>query len=113
MIQILHNPRCSKSRSVLKFLIEKGLEVEEIRYLYQPLTTEEIRNILKKLNIKPLDWVRKNEALFKTQFKDKQLSNNQWIEILANNPRLIERPVVINGDKAVIGRPLEKVLDII
>jgi arsenate reductase len=113
MIQILHNPRCSKSRSVLKFLTEKGLEVEEIRYLYQPLTTEEIRNILKKLNIKPLDWVRKNEALFKTQFKDKQLSNNQWIEILANNPRLIERPVVINGDKAVIGRPLEKVLDII
>jgi len=113
MIQILHNPRCSKSRSVLKYLNEQGLEVEEIRYMDQPLSANEIRNILKKLNIKPIDWVRKNENLFKTQFKGKQLNDDQWIDILTNNPKLIERPVVINGDKAVIGRPLEKILDII
>lgn len=113
MIQILHNPRCTKSREVFNYLAEKGVEAEEIRYIDNPLSAEELREIANKIGIKPIDWVRKTEALYKSELKGKTLSDDQWFEILSQNPRLIERPVVINGDKAVIGRPFDKIFDIL
>ena len=113
MIEIIHNPHCSKSRAALSFLKESGLDVKEIRYLEEPLNEEQLRDILKKLGIPPYDLVRKNEAVFKDEFKDKALTDEEWIKAMGKYPRLIERPIVINGDRAVVGRPLEKVEEII
>lgn len=113
MIEILHNPRCSKSRAALSYLKESGWDVKEILYLENPLNKEAIRDILNKLNIPAYDLVRKNEFVFKDAFKDKELTDEEWVEAMVNYPKLIERPVIINGDRAVIGRPLEKVEEII
>ncbi len=113
MIEILHNPRCSKSRAALDFLKESGLNVKEIRYLENPLDKEQLRELLKKLNISAYDLVRKNEEVYKDEFKDKDLSDEEWIDAMVKYPKLIERPIVINGNRAVVGRPLEKVEEII
>ena len=113
MIQILHNPRCTKSREGLKFLQDQGIQPEEIRYLDHPLTTEGIKSMLKKLGIPAIDWIRKNEAIYKEVYKHKELNDDQWAEAMAQHPKLIERPVVINSDKAVIGRPVENIKSIL
>lgn len=113
MIQILHNPRCTKSREALQFLLSEGIQPEEIRYMEHPLTAEEIKAILKKLGIPAIEWVRKNEAIFKSDYKDQHMTDDQWVEAMAKHPKLIERPVVINGDKAVIGRPAENIRKIL
>ena len=113
MIQILHNPRCAKSRAGLKFLQEKGIEPEIIKYLDNPPTAEEFKGILKKMGAKPTDVLRKNEAIFKENYKGKEFTDDEWIEIMVNNPKLIERPIVINGDKAVLGRPAEKIEEVL
>ncbi len=113
MIQILHNPRCTKSRAGLKFLQERGVEPEIIKYLDNTPTPEEFKSILKKMGAKPTDVLRKNEAVFKENYKGKEFADDEWIDIMVSNPKLIERPIVINGDKAVLGRPaddIEKVL---
>lgn len=112
-LKIYHNPRCAKSREALKMIQDKGVKVEVIEYLQSPPTEKELRNILKTLSLSPIEIIRKNETLYKEKFKNKALSDSEWIKILANNPILIERPIVIKGNKAVIGRPPEKVLDII
>lgn len=109
-IQIFHNPRCSKSREALALLRENGVEPEIREYLKQPPSEAELAALLHKLNIPAIDLVRKGEALFKEQFKGKDLSNEEWIRALAENPVLIERPIVISGKKAVIGRPPSLVL---
>jgi arsenate reductase len=107
MLQILHNPRCSKSRAGLKLLEDKGLNPEVIKYIDTPLSPDTFKDILNRLGMKPIDVIRKNEDLYKQKYKDKELSDDEWIEVMINNPRLIERPIVINGNKAVIGRPAE------
>lgn len=107
MIQILHNARCGKSRDCLAFLTESGKEFEVIKYLENVPTFEELKEIISKLGIKPIDLVRKKESVWLENFKDKNLSDNQIIEVMIENPILIERPIVINGEKAVIARPLE------
>lgn len=109
-IQIFHNPRCSKSREALGLLRENGIEPEIREYLKQPPSETELTALLKKLNIQAVDLIRKGETLFKEQFKGKDLSNEEWIRALAAHPVLIERPIVINGNKAVIGRPPSLVL---
>ncbi len=109
MIQILHNPRCTKSREGLQFLQSEGLQPEEILYMDHPLSAEEIKTILKKLGIPAIDWVRKNEAIFKEEYKGKDLTDDQWVEAMAKHPKLMERPVIINGSIAVIGRPAENI----
>ncbi|MCU4155152.1 arsenate reductase (glutaredoxin) [Carboxylicivirga sp. A043] len=109
MIKILHNPRCSKSRAGVTLLEEKGVEFEIIKYLDDPLTPDELTTVIEKLGIRPLELVRKNEADYKEELADKELSDEEWILAMVENPRLIERPVVINGDKAVIGRPVEAI----
>lgn len=113
MIQIIHNPRCAKSREGLQYLKDKGIPVQEIRYLDHPLTKEEIKTILKKMGIKPIEWVRKQEEIYKTQFKGNELSDDAWVEALEKHPKLMERPVVINGDKAIIARTASRIEEIL
>ncbi|SDH48476.1 arsenate reductase (glutaredoxin) [Winogradskyella thalassocola] len=113
MIEIYHNPRCSKSRQGLSILEESGKAFEIIKYLEEDLTSVELQDVIIKLGIEPIDLIRKNEAIWKSEFKGKSLSDNEIIAAMVNHPKLIERPIVINGDKAVIGRPPEAIKDII
>ena len=113
MIKIYHNNRCSKSRCGLELLENSGKDYEIVKYLEDVPSKTELKNIIKLLGIKPIELVRKNEAVWKTEFKNKDLTDDQIIEAMVNNPKLIERPIVINGNKAVIGRPTEKILEII
>lgn len=113
MIKILHNNRCSKSRSGLDLLKQSGRPFEIVNYLENQLSFNELKKIINLLGIKPIDLVRKNETIWKADFKSKTLTNTEIIEAMVKNPKLIERPVVINGTKAVIGRPTEKISEII
>lgn len=113
MVTIYHNPRCSKSREGVCLLEEKGIQFETVKYLDETLTKSELLSIIKKLKIKPIELVRTNETIWKENYKDKTLSDEEVITAMLDNPILIERPIIINGDKAVIGRPVEKILDII
>ena len=113
MIKIYHNPRCSKSRQGLKLLEDSNQPFEVIKYLDNPLTTKELKDILSLLDIKPIDLVRKTEAIWKENYKDKTLTDAQVIEALINNPKLIERPIVTNKNKAVVGRPTDKITTIL
>tara|TARA_R110002050_G_scaffold296426_1_gene456361 strand:- start:5279 stop:5620 length:342 start_codon:yes stop_codon:yes gene_type:complete len=113
MIKIYHNNRCSKSRCGLELIENSGKEFEIVKYLEDVPTKAELKNIIKLLSIKPINLIRKNEAIWKTEFKDKNLDDDQLIEAMVKNPKLIERPIIINGNKAVIGRPTEKILEII
>ena len=113
-IQILHNPRCSKSRQTLALLEEQGIEPEVIKYLDTPPTETELKNILQKLGISARDLLRKGEEEYKTlNLADKTLSEDALVKAMVEHPRLIERPIVINRDKARVGRPPESVLDIL
>ncbi len=109
MITILHNPRCSKSRAGVALLEEKGLEFEIIKYMDDPLTPDELTSVIVKLGKRPLDIIRKNEDVYKEEFADKELSDEEWMLAMLEHPRLLERPIVVNGDKAVIGRPTEAI----
>ena len=113
MIQVLHNPRCSKSRCAIDFLRSKEKTFEVIEYLDKPLSKEEMKSVLNKLNISAEQWIRKNEEDYKTHFKGKTLTDDEWIEAMLKFPKLIERPVVIVGEKAVIARPDERILEIL
>ena len=113
MIQIYHNSRCTKSRECLAFLEESGQEYEVIKYLEEVPTFDELKLIISKLNIKPIELVREKEKIWIENFKDKTMSDNEIIQTMISNPILIERPIVINGEKAVIARPLEKTAAII
>lgn len=115
MIKIYHNPRCSKSRQGLEIIKESGQEHEVIQYLKEPLSIDDLKEVLNLLNIKPIALVRKNEKVWKENYKDKadELSDKDIIEAMAENPKLIERPIVVNGKKAVIGRPPEDIKEII
>ena len=106
---IYHNPRCTKSRATLELLNEHGIEPAVIEYLKTPPTAKELQAIVRKLGIKPEALVRKGEDVYKQKFAGKTLSDTQWIEAMAANPILIERPIVVRGDQAVIGRPPENV----
>ena len=113
MIKIYHNNRCSKSRQGLQILEETGKKFEVIKYLENVPTAQELKNIINLLGISPMELIRKNETIWKENYKNKTLSDNELIEAMVNNPKLIERPIIINGNKAVIGRPPEKIIDIL
>jgi arsenate reductase len=108
MIQIYHNSRCGKSRECLAFLEDSGKEFEIVKYLDNVPSFEELKEIIKKLGIKPIELVRRKEKIWIENFKDKELTDDDIINAMISNPILIERPIVINGDKAVIARPFEK-----
>tara|TARA_R110000868_G_scaffold91812_4_gene254421 strand:+ start:3684 stop:3983 length:300 start_codon:yes stop_codon:yes gene_type:complete len=97
----------------LQLLEESGKKFEIINYLEQIPSKETLKNIINLLEIKPIELVRKNEAIWKEQFKGKDLSDNEIINAMIANPKLIERPIVINGTKAIIGRPTEKISEIL
>jgi arsenate reductase len=104
---------CSKSRQTLELLQTTGQEVEVVEYLKDTPTAEELKQVLEKLSMKPEQLLRKGEKVYKEQFAGKTYTEDEWLRIMVENPSLIERPIVVNGDKAVIGRPPEKVLSIL
>ena len=112
-MKIYHNPRCAKSRQTLALLQENGVDPEVVEYLKDLLTTEDLRELIRFLRIEPLALVRKNEAVWKEQFKGKELSDKEVIKAMVENPKLIERPIVVKQKKAVLGRPPENVLKLI
>ncbi|MCB0479602.1 MAG: arsenate reductase (glutaredoxin) [Crocinitomicaceae bacterium] len=112
-MELIHNPRCSKSRQAKQLLEEKGIAFEVREYLTDELSEEELTSILIKLGKSPQEILRKGEAIFKEEFKGKDLSDQEWIKAMVENPKLIERPILINGEKAVVGRPPEDVLRIV
>jgi arsenate reductase len=113
MITIYHNNRCGKSRSALCILEEQGKPFNTVEYLKDVPTVEELKNIIQKLKIKPHDLIRTKETVYVENYKGKNLSDEQWIQAMHEHPILIERPIVINGNKAVVARPPEKVNDIL
>ncbi|CAM3367512.1 arsenate reductase (glutaredoxin) [Zobellia roscoffensis] len=113
MIKIYHNPRCQKSREGLKVLENSGKEFEVVKYLEEVPTKEELRKVLDCLAITPEMLVRKNEAVWKENYRGKLLSHEEILDAMILYPKLIERPIVINGGKAVIGRPANLVEDIL
>ena len=112
-IQIFHNPRCSKSREALNILQEQNVSVEVIEYLNGDLKKSTLESVLKKLKISAFDLLRKGEDDYKNFVKGKELSENEVVGLMIQYPKLIERPIVINGDKAIVGRPPSLVLDLI
>jgi arsenate reductase len=108
-MKIYHNPRCRKSREGLKYLESKKINFKIIEYFKNNLSSEQIRNILKKLQLKPIELVRKNEAIWKEKYKGKDFTDDQLIKILSNEPKLIERPIIVSEKLGVIGRPAENI----
>lgn len=113
MIKIYHNPRCSKSRKGLEIIENSGKEFEVIKYLETIPSKGELKLIIKLLGIKPIDLVRINELIWIERYKYRKLSDSDIINAMIKNPKLIERPIVINGDEALIGRPPERIQSII
>ena len=109
MLTVYHNPRCRKSRETLALIEEAKAPVTIVEYLKEVPTADELAGLLDKLGLEAKDILRKGEAIFKEQFKGKEHSNVEWIQIMVDNPKLIERPIVVKGDQAVIGRPPENV----
>ncbi len=105
MIKIYHNPRCQKSREGLQIIEKSGKEFKIIKYLEKNPDESELKEILKLLNIKPKELIRKNESTWKENFKGKELTDDEIVQAMVKHPNLIERPIVVNNDKAVIGRP--------
>ena len=108
---IYHNPRCSKSRAALALLREHGVELEVVEYLQTPLSPATLRALLKKLGVKPLEIIRQGETEYKP-YATKNLSDADWIVAIAAHPILLERPIVVRGNRAVVGRPPEAVLQL-
>ena len=113
MIQIFHNSRCGKSRNCLAFIEQSGKEFEVIKYLENSPTFDELSEIIQKLDIKPIELVRQKEKIWIENFKNKKMTDVAIIQAMVENPILIERPIVINENQAVIARPLEKAIEII
>ena len=113
MIKIIHNPRCRKSREALKILIEKKLNPVVIEYLKQNLNKTQIKEIISFLKQEDLNKIiRKNESIYKERYREKKFSKSELVNVIYENPILLERPIVIKGNRAIIGRPPEKILDL-
>ena len=108
-LTIYHNPACTKSRETLALIRERGHEPQIVEYLKTPPSEAELTAIVRKLGIKPLELVRTGEQVFKDNYKGKTLSDKEWIKAMVANPILIQRPIVVRGDEAAIGRPPEDV----
>ena len=113
MIKIYHNTRCRKSREGLQTVQTSEQPYEVIDYISNPLSEKELQEIITLLAISPIELIRKNEAIWKSDFKGKELSDQEVIAAMALHPKLIERPIVIHKNKGVIGRPNERILDIL
>jgi arsenate reductase len=113
-VTIYHNPRCSKSRQTLALIEEQGVEPKIVKYLETPPSVAELKRVLKKLGLKTRDILRKGEAIYaELGLQDPNLKDDALISAMVANPILIERPIVVSGDKAALGRPPEAVLEIL
>jgi arsenate reductase len=112
-MKIYHNPQCSKSNAAIDLLTQKGIKAEIIHYLHQTPNREELTHIIKLLHIKPLELIRTKEAIFQEKFEGNSYTDQEWTDIMLQHPELIERPIVVNGDKAIIARPAERILEIL
>jgi arsenate reductase len=108
-VTIYHNPRCQKSRQALALLREKGIEPEIVEYLKDIPTAEEIKKVLARLHVPVSDIIRREEQEYKTRYKGMSFNEDEWIQILRENPKLIQRPLVFKSNKGVIGRPPENI----
>ena len=113
MIKIYHNPRCGKSREGLQILENSGKDFEVVKYLENVPSFEELKSIIEKLGIKPIDLVRQKEKIWIENFKGKTMSDDETISAMISNPILIERPIVVNGNKVAIGRPPQNIAEIL
>ena len=111
-VVIYHNARCSKSRAACEIVAARGIEAHIVDYLKTPPDKAELRALLRKLGLKPADIVRRGEDAFRQNYAGKNLNDEQWLDALITHPILIERPIVVRGDRAVVGRPPEKVLEL-
>ncbi len=112
-VTIWHNPRCSKSRNAAALLEEKGIEAEVVKYLDTPPSKEELKAVLKMLGISARELMRTKEDLYKELNLKDETDEEKLIEAMVENPKLIERPIVIKDGKAAIGRPIENIIDLI
>lgn len=108
-VTIYHNPRCSKSRAACALLAANNIQATVIDYLENPLSTDELRELLQKLGLTAEELVRRGEEVFNMRYAGKILSDDEWLDALAECPVLIERPIIVWGDQAVIGRPVAKI----
>ena len=108
MIKIYHNPRCSKSRAGLQSVQEKTDDFEVIDYLKTPFNEAELKALLMKLNKEPHEMIRTHEGIYKSDFKGKNFTNDEWVKIIVENPKLINRPIVVKNNKAIWGNPVEE-----
>jgi arsenate reductase len=108
-LTIYHNPACTKSRETLALIRSRGHEPRVVEYLKTPPSEAELSAIVRKLGIKPLELVRRNEQVFKDKYAGKTLADKEWIKAMVANPILIQRPIVVRGDAAAIGRPPQDV----
>jgi arsenate reductase (glutaredoxin) len=112
-LTIYHNPRCSKSRSALALLQERKVPLRVVEYLKEPPTRAELAALRRKLGLSPSEWVRKNESEYKAAGLDTKSSEDKLLDAMAKHPIIIERPIVVRGDRAVVGRPPERILELL
>ena len=112
-MKIYHNPRCSKSRQTLEIIKKNKKEFEIVEYLKDRLSISELELIIEKLGITAVELVRRNELIWKENYKGKNLSDKEIVRAMIENPKIMERPIVVNGEEAVLGRPPENVLKIV
>jgi len=113
MITIYHNPRCSKSRQGLEVLKESGKDFKVREYLKEPVSEEELSEVLEKLGMAPIELVRTEEKIWKENYKGKDLSDKELIRVMTDHPKLIQRPIVVKDNSAVVGRPASKITELI
>lgn len=113
MIKIYHNNRCSKSREGKQIIEDSGKDFEVVEYMKAPISKNDLESIIQKLGIRPLDLVRKKEKAWKENFEGQDLTDDEIIQAMIEHPALMERPIVINGRKAVVGRPPVLIKDIL
>jgi arsenate reductase (glutaredoxin) len=109
MYTVYHNPRCRKSRAGLEFVKERTKDFEVVEYLKNPLSENDLKKLLMKLNKKPFDMIRTQEAIYKSDFKGKNFTDDEWVKIMIENPKLIKRPIVVKKNKAIWGDPAEDI----
>ncbi|MDF2552209.1 MAG: hypothetical protein K0R36_354 [Chryseobacterium sp.] len=109
LVKVLHNGNCSKSNAVLEYLDENGVPFEIINIIEDPLSVLELKTVLKKLNEDVSHIIRKEEKLYQEKYAGKDFTEDEWLKILSENPSLIQRPILIKGSVAMLGRPVENV----
>lgn len=113
MIEVYHNPRCGKSREAVKYLEEKGVQFEIVEYMKAPLTPTVLEGILDQLDMNAIELIRTNEAIWKEEFKGKELDDDELILAMIEHPKLMQRPIVVNEGKAVIARPVQLIENVL